>query len=78
METYRIDRMHVLELMRKKHIILFRSNDVKKMFPVTNDVTVKHVLRRLKHDRIIERLARNRYVFLHAAETIPLRVVSSL
>jgi len=65
MDTSEITKIRFIETFRRLKIVLFTSNDVKKVFPV-KDNTLKHLLIRLSKFKIIQRLSRDRYIFLLA------------
>ena len=60
----------VINAMQDKSITLFKPFDLKKIFPITNQNSLKHLIRRLKKENIIERLARDRYLFNKAKNDI--------
>lgn len=65
MDTIEITKIRFIETFRRLKIVLFTSNDVIKVFPV-KDNTLKQLLIRLNKNKIIQRLSRDRYVFLLA------------
>jgi len=64
MATY-ITRLQLLETLKQKNITLFTLSDLKKIFSFSSKDTLIHMVRRLKKDRIIEKLTRSKYLFLH-------------
>lgn len=64
MDTNEISKMRFIEIFRRLKISLFTSNDVKKVFSINKDNTLKHLLIRLNKNKIIKRLSRDRYNFL--------------
>lgn len=64
MDTREVTKMNFIKTLRQHQIALFTTNDVKKIFSLSNDNTVKKLLVRLKKDNIIQRLVRDRYQFL--------------
>lgn len=65
-----ITKLKFIDVFREKNIIFFNSSDIQKMFPVKNKNTLKHLLRRLKKGKIIERLIKNKYLFLHSTDEV--------
>lgn len=65
MDTSEITKIRFIETFRRLKITLFTSNDIKKVFLV-KDNTLKHLLIRLSKFKIIQRLSRDRYIFLLA------------
>lgn len=65
MDTSEITKIRFIATFRRLKIVLFTSNDVKKVFLV-KDNTLKHLLIRLSKFKIIQRLSRDRYIFLLA------------
>lgn len=65
MESY-ITKIRFINTFKKKNICLFTLSDLPKIFTFKNANTLKHLIRRLAKEKIVEKLARNRYCFLHA------------
>lgn len=68
METYKITKVEFIRILREKNISLFNSQDLKKIFKIKSDNTLKHLIRRLKNALIIKRLTKGRYLFLHSTK----------
>lgn len=66
MSGRRISRLIFINTFRQKGISLFTLSDVRKIFPIGKENTLKHLIRRLKKEKIIERIAKEKYLFLHA------------
>ncbi len=69
MESY-ITKIRFINTFKEKNISLFTLSDLSKIFTFKNANTVKHLIRRLAKEKIIEKLARNRYCFLHAKKEV--------
>lgn len=69
METYKITQVEFIRALREKNISLFNSQDLKKIFKVKSDNTLKHLIKRLRKASIIKRLARGKYLFLHSTKS---------
>ena len=65
MGTSRVTKMKFLTLLRTKNIVCFTSDDVRKIFEIKSENTLKHLLVRLRQEGIIEKLTRGKYLFLH-------------
>lgn len=65
MGTDSVTKIEFIDRLREKNILLFTVHDVVKLFNVQNRNTLKHLLMRLTKDKIIEQLARGKYIFLH-------------
>lgn len=65
METsIRVDKADFIKTFQEKKIKLFSLLDIKKIFSIGNSNTLKHLVRRLKKDKIIAKLCRDKYLFL--------------
>lgn len=70
METYKISQVDFIRVFREKNISLFNTQDLKKIFNIKNDNTLKHLIRRLKISSIIKKLTKGKYLFLHSSEKV--------
>ena len=70
MESSFISKTHFIDKMREKQITLFTLSDIKKLFGIENENTLKHFLRRLKNAKIIQRLIKNKYLFLQSKNDV--------
>jgi len=61
--------LRVINLFKEKNISLFRSDDLKKIFKIKSENTLKKLLQRLKKANIIKRLIKNKYLFIPLEET---------
>lgn len=66
MVTIRASKIKFIEALREKDIVFFSSYDVRKIFSIKSENTLKQLLVRVKKEGIIEQLARNKYLFLHS------------
>ncbi len=66
METIKIDKVKFIDTLKKKHINLFNSFDLKKIFQINSKNTLNHLLTRLNKAGIIKRLIKNKYQFLYS------------
>jgi predicted transcriptional regulator of viral defense system len=69
MVTYK-NKVNFVNTLRDKNIGLFTPNDLKKLFAINSDNTVRHLLMRLTQDNVVERLIRGKYIFLHSNREI--------
>lgn len=67
MGTNKISRLKFINTLKGKNISFFNLVDLKKIFDIRNDNTLKHLIRRLKEASIIKRLTKNKYLFLHSS-----------
>lgn len=65
-----ITKLNVIETLRQKDITFFTLSDLQKIFSFASRNTLKHLAMRLTRDKIIERLAKNKYLFLHTKKDI--------
>jgi len=68
MATTMVTKIKFINTLKAKNIVFFTSGDIKKLFNINNTNTLKHLVGRLKKDGIIDRLRRDKYLFLHAAK----------
>ena len=61
-----VTKTDFIKKLREKQIALFTFSDIKKLFGIENENTIKHLLRRLKKAEIVKRLIRDKYLFLQA------------
>lgn len=61
-----ITKNDFINKLRNKQITFFTFSDIKKLFDINNENTIKHLLRRLKKAEIVKRLIKDKYLFLHA------------
>lgn len=66
MESSIITKTDFIKKLREKQITLFTLSDIRKLFVIKNENTLKHLLRRLKKTGIIRRLIKNKYLFFQA------------
>lgn len=66
METSQITKIRFIDELKKRHIALFTSYDIKKIFDIKTENTLNKLLIRLKQDNIIQSLMKNKYLFLYA------------
>lgn len=66
METRKITKLTFIEAFKNKKIVFFTGQDVKKIFNIKGENTLKHLLRRLKKDNIIKKLIRDKYLFQYS------------
>ena len=66
MESSKITQTSFIKKLRNKQLSLFTSLDVKKLFAIKNENTLKHLLRRLKRAGIVQRLIKDKYLFLQS------------
>ncbi len=64
MDTDKVTKMRFIEEFRRRRISLFTTSDISKIFSLNNDNTLKKLLIRLKKDKIIQRMARDRYQYM--------------
>lgn len=65
MATSNITKITFIKTLKSKNIELFSFDDIKKLFTFENETTLKHLLKRLLQDQIIERLSKGKYLFLY-------------
>lgn len=70
MATLAISKTFFIKEFKRREITLFTLLDIKKIFQIRNKNTLYHLLRRLKHEEIIEQLARGKYLFSHALREV--------
>jgi len=70
MGTNKISKLDFINIFKEKKILLFNSQDLRKVLNISSENTLKHLIRRLKHALIIKRLAQNKYLFLHSNATL--------
>jgi len=58
-----ISKTLFIKTLQSKQINLFTLAQIKNLFNIKSDNTIKHLLKRLKKEKIIFSLARNRYLF---------------
>lgn len=68
MESSKITALRFISLLKEKNITLFKSDDLKKVFKIKSDNTLKKLLFRLKKAKVVKRLIRNKYLFLPLEE----------
>lgn len=70
MVSYKTSQIKIVDVLRNKNITLFNSPDLLKLFPIRSDNTLKQILRRLKQEKLVESLIRDKYIFLHAKREV--------
>lgn len=68
MATYKISQVDFIKTFKEKNISLFTGQDLRKIFNIVSDNTLKHLIRRLKISSIIKRLTKDKYLFLHSSK----------
>lgn len=63
METNRITKIKTIKLFREKGISLFTTEDIRKIFEIKSENTLKQLLKRLRKEKIVKRLIRNKYLY---------------
>lgn len=67
METVnKVTKIRFINSLKEKGILIFCLNDLKKLFALNNENTIKHLVARLTKENIVKRLIKNKYLFLHA------------
>lgn len=69
MRTTKINRLQFINTLKEKNVIFFNLTDIKKIFKIENNNTLKHFLRRQKEANIIKRLSKNKYQFLYSTSS---------
>lgn len=59
-----ISKIDFIKKFKEKNISLFSTPDVAKVFDIKSENTLKHLLRRLSQEQIIEVLNKGKYIFL--------------
>lgn len=70
MATLAISKTTFIKEFKRREITLFTLLDIIKIFQTRNKNTLYHLLRRLKHEEIIEQLTRGKYLFSHAVREV--------
>lgn len=70
MESSQVTKLRFIKVLLEKEIALFHLLDIQKIFNFKDRNTLKHLIRRLKKEKIIERLAKNKYLFLHVKREV--------
>jgi len=68
METYKITKVQIINAFKEKNITFFSQNDLKKFFDIRSRNTLKHLIMRLKKERVIEHLRRDKYLFIYSTK----------
>lgn len=66
MRTKSIDKISFINLLKEKNIAFFKAYELKKIFRIENDNTLRHLLVRLHKTNVVKRLMRNKYQFVYA------------
>ncbi len=66
MESSNITQVQVIQTLRQKNVNLFTSGDLAKFFEIRSNNTLKHLILRLKKQRIIESLSRGHFLFVNS------------
>lgn len=61
-----MSKIDFINKLKNAGAVLFTVTDVLKLFNIQSSNTLKHLLHRLKQEKIIERLIKGKYVFLYA------------
>lgn len=61
-----ITKTDFIKKLKDKQVTLFTPLDIRKLFGIENENTLKHLLRRLKKADIIQGLIKDKYLFLEA------------
>lgn len=59
-----ITKMKFIRTLKEKGVIFFDSSDIKKLFSIKSNNTVKHLLSSFSKENIIKRIKKGRYMFL--------------
>lgn len=70
MEANTITTIDLIKVFRSKNITLFSPFELRKLYDIKSENTLKHLIRRLTKAKIIRRLKRNKYLFLHSQKNI--------
>lgn len=66
METTKINKVKFINTLKNKHISLFDSTDLKKIFQINSKNTLNHLLTRLNKAGLVKGLIKNKYQFLYS------------
>lgn len=70
MESYEISKVRFIDVFREENIGLFTTGDVRKVFGLEKEDTLKQLLKRLKATGVIKPLLKDKYVFLYSKREI--------
>lgn len=59
-----VTSIRFIQTLKEKGVIIFETNDLRKMFGLENENTINHLLTTLNEKKIIKRLKRGQYLFL--------------
>lgn len=66
MEPTIISKVKFIDILKNKHITLFNSADLEKIFQIKSKNTLNHLLTRLNKVGLVKRLVKNKYQFLYS------------
>lgn len=70
MGSIKVSKLKFIQVFRDKKIDFFTNADIRKVFNIQNDNTIKHLLMRLKKDQVIKQLIKDKYLFLHSLRNV--------
>lgn len=78
MGTSRVTKIKFIRALKEKGIVIFDPFDLRRLFNLKSDNTVKHLLRRLAKDGVVKRLKKGKYLFNYGRQPSDFLIANSL